>query len=311
MDVIMGAGNPQYNDNGVKTIDSYNHPAINDTNARYVGGRDSWIALNNATHSQGWKLIQSKAEFEAIANGTLPSSLRVVGVPEVATTLQQSRSGYAPTDPVDNDPMNANVPTLKTMTQAAVNLLQAKSQSTGDKGFFLQVEGGAVDWAAHANQTSRTIEEQRDFNNTVDWVVGWIEANGGWANNLLIITTDHANSMPLGPNSDAIPFDSIEIGDVSGVPNIKWHSGSHMNQLVPLFVRGAGADMFAGLVDGTDTYFGTYYHDWTMKGFDGRYVDNTDIGVVLNAAVVPLPATVYLLAFGLGGLGLLRRRPLA
>ncbi len=311
MDVIMGTGDPQWNNDGVKTIATYNDPAITDSKAKYVGGRDTWIALNEGTHPQGWNLIQSKADFEAIASGVLPANLRVLGVPEVGSTLQQSRSGYAPTDKVGDDPLNAGVPTLVTMTKAAVNLLQAKSQATGDKGFFLHIEGGAIDWAAHGNQVSRIIEEQMDFNNTVDWVVGWIEANGGWANNLLVITTDHANSMPLGPNSDTIPFDPIELGDVSGTPNILWHSNNHMNQLVPLFVRGAGADMFAGLVDGIDTYFDDYYPNWIKAGFDGRYVDNTDVGVVLKKAVVPLPATVYLLAFGLGGLGLLRRRPSA
>ena len=37
-------------------------------------------------------------------------------------------------------------------------------------GFFLHIEGGAVDWAMHANQMGRMIEEMTDFKNSVDAV---------------------------------------------------------------------------------------------------------------------------------------------
>ncbi len=315
MDVIMGAGHPQFNDDGIRQIVNYNNPAVTDSVARYVGGRDTWIALNEGTHPEGWKLIQTKPDFEKLANGTSPlltnpTNLRLVGTAEVATTLQQSRSGFAPTDKVDEDPLNKNVPTLLTMTKGAVNALAAKSQATTNKGFFIQIEGGAVDWAAHGNQTARLIEEQRDFNQTVDWVINWIEANGGWDNNLLIITTDHGNSMPLGPNSHTKFMDRLTLADVAGVPQVKWHSNNHTNELVALFARGAGAELFEALVDGKDDYFAKYYPDWLAAGFDGRYIDNTDVFTVLKAQVcpVPIPGSMVLMVTGVMGMIIVGRR---
>ncbi len=288
MDVIMGAGHPQYDHNGRLVIASYNDPAITDQRAKYMGGRATWIALHEGTHPQGWKLIESKAEFEVIAEGgSGPFPPRLLGVAQVAETLQQKRDGYDLTDKVDDDPPIPHVPTLLTMTKAAVHLLQTKSRASGNKGFFLHIEGGAVDWAAHANQTSRLIEEQRDFNHCVRWVVSWIEKNGGWADNLLIITTDHGNGLPMGANSGVIPFQRLQPADVSGIPRVKWHSNKHTNELVPLFARGAGAEVFDSLVEGTDPYFARFYPDWGKTGFDGRYVDNTAVYKVLAAALAP------------------------
>ena len=313
MDVIMGAGHPQFNNDGVRQV--VNYFDVSDSQARYVGGKNTWIQLNEGTHPEGWQLIQTKPDFDKLANGTSPllsnpANLRLVGTAEVATTLQQSRSGFAPTDKVGEDPMNKNVPTLLTMAKGAVNALAAKSQATNDKGFFLHIEGGAVDWAAHGNQTARLIEEQRDFNQTVDFVISWIEANGGWDNNLLIITTDHGNSMPLGPDSDTVFMDRIELADVTGVPQVKWHTNNHTNELVALFARGAGAEMFEALVDGQDNYFATYYPDWLAAGFDGRYIDNTDVFTVLKAQVcpVPVPGSVVLMITGIMGMIVIGRR---
>ncbi len=316
MDVIMGAGHPQFNDNGVRQIANYDDPAVTDSVARYVGGRDTWIKLNEGTHPEGWKLIQTLPEFQKLANGTSAllsnaANLRLVGTAEVATTLQQSRSGFAPTDKVGEDPINKNVPTLVEMTKGAINALAVKSQATNNKGFFLQIEGGAVDWAAHGNQTARLIEEQLDFNAAVDFVISWIEKNGGWDNNLLIITTDHGNSMPLGPDSGSVFMDRLEAADVTGVPTVKWHSNNHTNELVALFARGAGSELFEALVDGKDDFFTKYYPDWQAAGFDGRFIDNTDVFTVLKGGVCPVPvpgAVVLLLASATRMIAVVRRR---
>lgn len=306
MDVIMGAGHPLYTNNGTLASTPY---------YSYVGGQTEWTALINGTHPGGWKAIDSKADFQALANGDLSvlgGKTRLVGTAQVATTLQQSRSGYSHTDTVYSDPFNTNVPTLETMTLAALNVL--KALDTNNNGIFLQIEGGAVDWAAHSNQTSRIIEEQLDFNKAVKAVINWIETvGGGWSNNLLIITTDHGNSMPMGESSNTIPHERIALQNIqagtytSSNPNgVRWWSGNHTNELVPLFARGCGASLFAQLVDGTDPYFAQYYADWAAKGFTGQYIDTTDIYTAAASCIVPEPATVALL--GLGAAALFGRR---
>lgn len=309
MDVVMGAGNPWYDDNGqVKASANYT----------YVGGETTWNQLTSGTHTGGWTLAQTKEEFEDLADGdgvykgaALPD--RLVGTPQVGSTLQQGRSGYASDDAVYEDPLNQEVPDLATMTKAAINLLDAKSQSTGDNGFFLQIEGGAVDWAAHANQASRIVEEQIDFNKAVDAVIAWIEGNGGWEENLLVITTDHGNAMPLGADANSIFMDRIAMDDLLNPngPSITWFSNNHTNELVPVFVRGAGSEIFDTLIDGNDPNFATYYADWAAAGFDGNYIDNTDIAKGLQAAMAPVPEPTTMLLFGMGVLaltGLTRRR---
>ena len=309
MDVIMGAGNPWYDNDGQATATA---------NYGYVGGEATWNALTSETHAGGWSLAQTKEEFEDLADGdglykgaALPD--RLVGVPQVATTLQQSRSGYDPTDVPFEDAPNANIPDLATMTNAAINLLDAKSLATGDNGFFLQIEGGAVDWAAHANQTGRIVEEQVDFNKAVDAVIAWIEGNGGWEENLLVITTDHGNSMPMGADATSVFMDRIALDDLldTNGPTVEWFSNNHTNELVPVFVRGAGSEIFESLVDGSDPYFANYYADWAAAGFDGRYIDNTDIAKGLQAAIAPVPEPSTLMLFAMGALslaGFARRR---
>ena len=93
-------------------------------------------------------------------------------------------------------PLNTTVPGLATMTEGALNVLDNDEQ-----GFFLMVEGGAIDWAAHANQTGRTIEEEIDFNKAVDAVIYWVQRNSNWSETVLIVTGDHETGTLYGPGS--------------------------------------------------------------------------------------------------------------
>jgi alkaline phosphatase len=303
LSVVMGAGHPWFNDN--------NQPRSTPSQSFMTTAQ--YTALQNGTAGGGtWRFIENKSDFQALADGTLnlQGKNRVFGLAKVGSTLQQSRSGYAPTDAPFSDPFNGDVPDLPTMSLGTLRMLKALSDQTGN-GFFVQIEGGAIDWAAHGNQTSRIIEEQVDFNNAVNAVVNWIETvGGGWDNNLLIVTTDHGNSMPMGPDSNTIFHDRIELADITGAPSVRWHHNSHTTELVPLFAKGVNAEMFYSLVDGTDTFFGSLsdaarYADWVGIGFDGRYISNTDVFTVMNA-VVPEPTTVGLL--GLAGLAMLGHR---
>ncbi|TCP42864.1 alkaline phosphatase [Rhodovulum marinum] len=298
IDVLMGGGNPLYDDEGnLRTTPRYNRISEAD-----------WTALNGA--GAPMTLIQAKDDFEAIANGTLDIDGRVIGMPQVGDTLQANRDATL----MGSDPANPSgvafiesVPTLETMTRAALNLL-------GDDpdGMFLMVEGGAVDWAAHANDTGRIIEEQVDFNNAVAAAIGWIEANSSWEDSLMIVLTDHGNGMPMGPDSDTIAFQPIENNGAGNLPGVLWHHGTHTTENTLLWAHGAGSDLFADHVVGTDPFLNS------ILGFnDGSYIQNNAVGRIMADAAgvdltpvsaVPLPAGIWLFGSGLVLLAGLRRR---
>jgi hypothetical protein len=93
------------------------------------------------------------------------------------------------------------MPDLDTLSMAAI-----RSLSTDPDGFFLLVEGASVDSAAHANNVPQLVEEMLAFNRAVGAVIDWVESESSWSETLLIVTTDHANGLFLGPDSDVIPF---------------------------------------------------------------------------------------------------------
>jgi alkaline phosphatase len=73
------------------------------------------------------------------------------------------------------------------MTRAAIAHLDNKN------GFVMQVEGGRVDWAAHANDIAGLIHDQLAFDDAVKVALDFAEKD---KNTLVIITTDHGNANP-------------------------------------------------------------------------------------------------------------------
>jgi alkaline phosphatase len=280
LDVIMGTGNPDFDDQG--------RPAAK--KADYVGGPATWEQLKQGKHPGHWRLIQSKAEFEALAAAAPADAKKVLGVPEVYATLQQARGKYRKEDAPFSQPLNSNVPTLATMTKAALNALAREPN-----GFYLMIEGGAVDWANHANQPARMIEEQIDFHQAVQAVVDWVQAHSNWNETLLICTADHETGMLWGKQSDTVAFDPIVERGKGNVPDLRYNSKSHTNSLVPLVARGSGCERFAALVRGIDAAARRHW------GISGQYVDNTDVFKVMNAALAAGPSSAPATAAGTSG----------
>jgi len=173
-DVIMGAGPPLYSNDGIKLSGGFNYD--------YVGGSSIWNGLVAGTvggdadgdnTADPWTLIQDKEEFQKLASGETPK--RVLGIAQVNTTLQERRwcrpAGNS-VEPPYKIAFNKNVPTLEMMARAAINVLD-----NDPDGFFLMIEGGAIDWANEDNVLGRMIEEMDDFNNAFASVVAWIEAH--------------------------------------------------------------------------------------------------------------------------------------
>jgi alkaline phosphatase len=287
LNVIMGAGNPRYDDNGKyqftpKTYD-------------YVGGEATWNALRGNSHPGNLTLIESKAAFEALAT-TSTTPEHVVGVPEVHTTLQQARTpapgANVALNPTNDTPRNSSVPSLALMTKGALNVLD-----NDPDGFFVMIEGGAVDWANHANQIGRLIQEQNDFNKAVDVAIEWIKANGGFEKNLLIVTGDHETGYLQGPTPGVVN-DIVDKG-AGNLPGAYYNSGSHTNSLIPFFAEGAGSKLFNYFANENDPV-------------RGKYIDNTEIFLVMKSQIAPTPIPGSILLMGSGVLGMvaigLRRR---
>lgn len=255
LDVIMGAGNPNFNDNG--------QPAT--MTSQYVGGSTTWNKLKTGTTGQGWTLIESKADFQSYATNPGLPPVRLIGIAQVSTTLQERRSA---------SPLNTNVPDLATMATGAINVL-----SKDPDGFFLMIEGGAVDWANHDNKLLRMCQELSDFNHAVEAVVQWVETHSSWNQTLLVVTADHESGCLWGPDSGDTTFNMVVNNGLEVMPDAVYYTGSHTNQLVPLYARGVGSELFAARVRGTDDTAAAVY------GFSGQYIDDTNIFGVMEAVV--------------------------
>ncbi len=265
VDVIMGCGHPLYDNSGKSRT-----PA----NTTYLS-QDVWTKLGKKTPcadadgdgtADPWTLVQTRQEFQNLMTGPAPA--RVVGVPQVYETLQEYRSGNASVPPYQV-PVTQTVPTLEEMARGAINVLDEDQD-----GFFLMIEGGAIDWAAHSGRSGRVIEEEIGFYNAIAAVLDWVEENSNWGETLVIITADHETGYLTGSRSGQTPTGPVwnplvNNGD-SNLPGMQWNWGGHTNSLVPFFAKGRGAHLFKEIAVNHDPIF-------------GEYINNTDIAKVVFA----------------------------
>lgn len=255
LDVLMGGGHPDYDKNGeLREEKDYSN----------VGGETSWNALKTGDYSEirkelnisedqkieKWTLIESKEDFEKLIQGDTPK--RVLGIPRVAQTLQYARMNDSLKMPFEAE-MISSVPDLTTIALGAINILD-----DNEKGFFLMIEGGAVDWASHGNNTGRMIEEMIDFNKAVQAVVNKIEESSSWNETLLIVTGDHECGYLWGPNSGDGQFNDIVDNGKGNLPGVDWYSGGHSNSLIPFFAKGAGSEIFLESANRVDPKRGSF-----------------------------------------------------
>ncbi|WP_447555975.1 alkaline phosphatase [Vreelandella sp. EE22] len=252
--VVFGAGHPYFDEAG-NDVDEPEERAF-----RYVGGQATWERLVNG--ETDYQLVESREDFEALAEGRLTlEGDKVMGVAQNNATLQFNRPGVAAGE------LLHNVPSLPIMTRGALEVLK-----NNDEGFFLMVEGGAVDWAAHANNLARLIEEQIDFNEAVEAAVEWVEANSSFDETLIIVTTDHGNGLLQGPDSDQDAYSPILNQGAGALPLVRWHSDNHTRELVPLYAQGVGAGFFTDVAQRDD---GLAIYD--VDDASRYWVDNTEV----------------------------------
>lgn len=91
---------------------------------------------------------------------------------------------YTPADLMEN-------PTLADMTAAALEVLD------NDRGFWLLVEPGDVDWANHDNNIDSAIGAVNSGDAAVRRITDWVQQHSDWDESLLIVTADHGHLFVL------------------------------------------------------------------------------------------------------------------
>lgn len=155
-------------------------------------------------------------------------------------------------------------PSLAVMTEKAIAIL-----SRNTDGFFLMVEGGQIDWAAHSNDALNTLGDTVDFDEAVRLA---LDFQAEHPDTLVIVTADHATgglTIEDVPHDEAcpepLPDDERECGNVfqedgpfeekgGGRFWLDWTSVGHTADDLPVTAIGPHADDLAGYYENTHIF---------------------------------------------------------
>jgi alkaline phosphatase len=124
----------------------------------------------------GYQVVTNRAEMLAVRPGS-----PVLGV------FHEDGLPYA-LDRENDEALKSRIPSLADMTATAISQMQGNAN-----GFVLQVEGGKVDWGAHANDAGAMLYDQLAFDDAVRVAIDFADKN---KDTLVVLTTDHGNSDP-------------------------------------------------------------------------------------------------------------------
>jgi len=148
----------------------------------------------------------------------------------------------------DNGMPRPFTPTLAELTEAAITIL-----SQDPDGFFLMVEGGQIDWAAHRNEADNVIGDVIGFDAAVS--IGRTFAQGN-SNALIIVTADHeTGGMSIRLTSGGNPDEDGPFSMPDTTPfYINWTTTGHTGVDIPTTAQGKLSDQFSGTYENTHIY---------------------------------------------------------
>jgi alkaline phosphatase len=144
------------------------------------------INLEKLTADSGYTVVKTRAAFDKLAAG---AGKTIVFSPRLS--IESSMPFYLD--------MNPNDLTLGDYTAKAINLL------TNDKGFFMMIEGGKIDWACHSNDAAAEIQEVIEFDKAVENAYSFYMKHPD--ETLIIVTADHETGA-LGLGNEKTKYDT-------------------------------------------------------------------------------------------------------
>jgi alkaline phosphatase len=192
----------------------------------------------------------------------------VAGVAEKVILFQPENKGAELPYAIDR---TAEDLTLPQITTAAIKFLD------NEKGFFVMIEGGKIDWACHSNEGATSIYETLDFANAVQCAIDFYHQHPD--ETLILVTADHETgglALTLDPGVDGLLLidekakpDEVNvntymdknarreerqkrIAEQNKKTGLGWVSTDHTGIPVPVYAIGVGSELFGGKYDNTD-----------------------------------------------------------
>ncbi|MBQ0105838.1 MAG: alkaline phosphatase, partial [Armatimonadetes bacterium] len=250
IDVLGGSGNPYYNGNGIKRP---NEPSY----SNFIS-KDLWDIVEGGKY--GYKLLADSESIKALAKEKHPKGPYFLSLPNTGD-LPYMKLGELSKHQYKDCP--EDIITLREMAESALNVLKEN-----EKGFYLMVEGGAIDHGNHNNNWEHSVCQMASFADAVEGVCKWVEENSNWDETLLVVTADHQTGGII--NEDGTYW--VTDNGKGNRPNQKYTSGGHTNLPVPVFVKGSYANNIFKRVKGTDPVLGKYIDNTDIPQFFGEFV---------------------------------------
>jgi hypothetical protein len=120
------------------------------------------------------------------------------------------------------------------------------------------VEVGDIDWAAHADNMDLMLGTLQDINDVTNTVTEWVGKNGGWEENLVMVTADHDHYLSLLPNYPREIAESI-LATKSGSTNEATQGGNkgYDLSLTPTLSRSGTSQWSSGDAEKVGHFWGT------------------------------------------------------
>ncbi|HUT80708.1 MAG TPA: alkaline phosphatase [Candidatus Bathyarchaeia archaeon] len=211
-----------------------------------LGGGSSYITEEQIETmiTKGYTFVTNKTALESQTSG------RIFGL---------FSGGHMP---YEEDRNLTLIPSLAEMTSKSLEIL---AQDTD--GFFLMVEGGRIDHAAHDNDKVGVALETIAFDKAINEALIYTKEH---PNTILLVTADHETGgleivsdnlneiLPVFGNTEE-QNRTIRISRVNSI-TVDWKTGGHTTRHVPLFAYGK-----------------------TLEGIEANYlIDNTEINHLMN-----------------------------
>ncbi|MHA1215010.1 MAG: alkaline phosphatase [Candidatus Hodarchaeales archaeon] len=216
------------------------------------GGKSRFsTAQLDTMESRGYAIVETRTQLQ------LESSNKILGL---------FASGALP---YERNRDRSSIPSLAEMTQKSLEILSEDSD-----GFFLMVEGGQIDWAAHANNAENVVLETVEFDRAVAEAIQYVNTHG---NTILIVTADHETGgltvitndfkteLPDPENTDE-ENEELRIARTNEVV-LFWSTDTHTRVNVPFYILGKNLDLYNGtIIDNTQIFQICYEHFYSDSG---------------------------------------------